>query len=127
MERYNFGLATAAADAVQPEKSQTFEEQVKGLQEDIIGNDAVCVTPFGIRRVVYADYTASGRGLKSVERFMADRVLPFYANTHTLASNNGRQSSEYVAEARQMVKARSQPPAILDTLERTAYHSTVPR
>ena len=41
MERYNFGLATAAADAVQPEKSQTFEEQVKGLQEDIIGNDAV--------------------------------------------------------------------------------------
>ena len=35
---------------------------------------------------------------------MRSEVLPTYGNTHTLASKTGRQSSEFVAESRQMIK-----------------------
>ena len=39
-------------------------------------------TPFGRRRVTYADFTASGRGVGLVEDYLR-KVLELYANTHT--------------------------------------------
>jgi len=54
--------------------------------------------------VLYADYTASGRALSFIEDYVRSEVLPTYGNTNTLASKTGRQSSEFVAESRQMIK-----------------------
>ena len=54
--------------------------------------------------MLYADYTASGRALSFIEDYVRSEVLPTYGNTHTLASKTGRQSSEFVAESRQMIK-----------------------
>jgi hypothetical protein len=34
-------------------------------------------------RAADCDYTASGRCLRFIENFMQERVMPFYANTHT--------------------------------------------
>ena len=39
--------------------------------------------PYGLRRVTYADYTASGRSLTFIEDYIRDAVMPLYANTHT--------------------------------------------
>jgi hypothetical protein len=52
------------------------------VRQNIIGRDAVIRTPFGERRATYADYTASGRGLRFIERYL-DRLLEPYGNTHT--------------------------------------------
>ena len=49
--------------------------------------------PYGPRRVTYADYTASGRALDFVERFVVEEVLPRYANTHTESSGTGLQTT----------------------------------
>ena len=70
------------------------------LRQDVIGEGVCFDGPFGTRRLVYADYTASGRALGCVERFIAESVLPFYANSHTEASFCGSAMTRLRAEAR---------------------------
>jgi len=78
---------------------------LKQLAESVIGEGVAINTAFGKRPLVYADYTASGRALDLVEQFIQDKVLPFYANTHSESSLTGRQSTVYREEARQAVKS----------------------
>ena len=65
------------------------ENTVERIRRSVIGDDATLEGPFGPRRLVYADYTASGRALSFIEDFIRERVLPLYANTHTEASATG--------------------------------------
>lgn len=80
------------------------EQYVDWLRSQIIGELKEFQTPFGERKVVYCDYTASGRGLKYIENYIQEEVLPWYGNTHTTTSVTGRQSTFYRHEARQLIK-----------------------
>ena len=71
------------------------------IREGLIGEDAQIDGPFGARPLIYADYVASGRALAQVEDFIRDRVLPYYANTHTQASFCG----EYMTKLREAARA----------------------
>jgi selenocysteine lyase/cysteine desulfurase len=76
------------------------------IRRNLIGSDAVIQTPFGERRVTYADYVASGRALEYVERVLRERVLPLYANTHTEDSRTGAQTTHLAFEAGEYIKAQ---------------------
>jgi len=59
---------------------------LKYVQENIIGtwsDKYQLKTVYGSKPLVYADYTASGRGLKFIEAYIQNEILPMYANTHT--------------------------------------------
>ncbi|MCB2176189.1 MAG: aminotransferase class V-fold PLP-dependent enzyme [Actinomycetales bacterium] len=76
---------------------------IEHIRASVIGDDHVVVTPYGRRRVTYADYTASGRALSFVEDYVRDVVLPAYANTHTESSGTGLQTTRLREEARQII------------------------
>ena len=73
------------------------------VRASVIGDDEAVAGPYGIRRVTYADYTASGRSLSFVEDYVRDAVLPLYANTHTESSGTGLQTTRFREEARRLV------------------------
>ncbi|WP_460835741.1 aminotransferase class V-fold PLP-dependent enzyme [Nocardioides hungaricus] len=75
------------------------------IRESVIGEDHLMDTPYGRRRVTYADYTASGRALTFIEDFIRDQVLPGYANTHTESSGTGLQTTRLREDAREVIRA----------------------
>ena len=81
------------------------EALVRLIRDNVIGDDEAFVGPFGVRRLTYADYTASGRSLAFIEDYIRDQVLPLYANTHTESSGTGRQTTRFREDARDIIRA----------------------
>lgn len=73
------------------------------IRQSVIGEGLPITTPFGERPLIYADYTASGRSLQFIEEAIAQRVLPYYANTHSESSYTGRQSTVFREQAREAI------------------------
>src|SRR5438105_5320386 len=77
---------------------------IETIRGSIIGDDDAVMGPFGLRRVTYADYTASGRSLGFIEDYIRTAVLPLYANTHTESSGTGLQTGRFREEARAIIR-----------------------
>ncbi|MBT8058537.1 MAG: aminotransferase class V-fold PLP-dependent enzyme [Gammaproteobacteria bacterium] len=73
------------------------------LRSEVIGADAPVATPFGERLMVYADYTASGRCLGFVEKYLQN-LQRIYANTHTEDDISGRSMSHLLEQAESAIK-----------------------
>jgi selenocysteine lyase/cysteine desulfurase/CRP-like cAMP-binding protein len=96
-------LSALAAPGPALELDPATRAKVQLVSRSIVGSNVALRGPFGLKRIVYADYTASGRSLGFVEDYLRDQVMPLYANTHTEASASGRQTSEFREEARRIV------------------------
>ncbi|RBO84079.1 aminotransferase class V-fold PLP-dependent enzyme [Marinomonas aquiplantarum] len=73
------------------------------IRRSIIGAQQNIITPFGERKLTYADYTASGRSLDFIEQAV-QKAMPFYANTHTEANATGMQTTAYREQAREEIR-----------------------
>ena len=73
------------------------------IRKNIIGNDILIDTPFGKRHMLYADYTASGRGLGLIEEQLQN-ILKSYANTHTEDDYSGQYLTTLLHQAEEKIK-----------------------
>ncbi|CAN4126297.1 unnamed protein product [Withania somnifera] len=85
-------------------KSESAEKKLSWLRSQIVGDNVDFETPFGKRRLTYADHTASGRSLHYIENYIVNNVLPFYGNSHTTDSHVGYRTTKLVHEAAAYVK-----------------------
>ena len=59
------------------------EEYFQTFRSDVIGMNQEFDSPFGKKKIIYADWTASGRLYRPIEQKISEVFGPFMANTHT--------------------------------------------
>jgi selenocysteine lyase/cysteine desulfurase len=59
------------------------------FRNNIIGINQEFESPYGLQRILYSDWTASGRLYEPIERIMLDKFAPFVGNTHTETTITG--------------------------------------
>ena len=74
------------------------------IRQEVLGNDILFETPFGKRHLLYADYTASGRGLAMIEDKIRN-IEKSYANTHTEDDYSGKYLTTLLHQAEAKIKA----------------------
>lgn len=77
---------------------------MESIRRDVIGNNVLFETPFGMRHMLYADFTASGRGLASIEEHLFN-IQKSYANTHTEDNYSGKHMTSLLLKAEAKIKS----------------------
>ncbi len=83
---------------------QDLEKHFSRFRENIIGIDATFRSPFGVQKMVYADWIASGRLYQPIEDKMTRVFGPFVGNTHTETSYAGSHTTHCYQLAQQLIK-----------------------
>jgi selenocysteine lyase/cysteine desulfurase len=76
---------------------------LKELRENIVGLNTLFETPYGERMMTYADYTASGRSLKFIEKYMLE-IQKIYANSHTDDDCTGKTMTGLLHKSEEIIK-----------------------
>ena len=71
---------------------------------NISGHDAVIKTPYGTKKLIYADWTASGREYSPIEHLLVNKIGPYIGNTHTETSFTGSVMTKAYAKAKKTIK-----------------------
>jgi selenocysteine lyase/cysteine desulfurase len=82
------------------------EKYFESFRNNIIGIDQTFKSPFGKQKILYADWTASGRLYGPIEEKMLHELGPFVANTHTRTTVSGNAMTHAYHEARAIIKAQ---------------------
>ncbi len=80
------------------------EEHFSQFRKHIIGHNQKFETPFGIRKLVYADWIASGRLYGPIEEKISHSLGPFVGNTHTETSETGLLMTEAYHRSHEIIK-----------------------
>ncbi|POM65682.1 Cysteine desulfurase [Phytophthora palmivora] len=103
LERSITASSLALDSSFETEANYDVNQVLHDMADNMIGRNIPFQTPFGTKAQVYADYTASGKSLECIEKFIHDHVMPTYGNTHTTTSVTGLQTTSFREEARHII------------------------
>lgn len=74
------------------------------FRKKIIGDKIVFNTPYGQKTMIYADWIASGRLYKDIEKQIVESFGPFIGNTHTETSETGTLMTKAYHHSQKIIK-----------------------
>ncbi|HJV46350.1 MAG TPA: aminotransferase class V-fold PLP-dependent enzyme [Bacillota bacterium] len=80
------------------------EDYFQPYRNDTIGIHHYFQSPYGRKKIIYADWTASGRLYRPIERKIAEDFGPYVANTHTESNVTGTTMTQAYHHAGQIIK-----------------------
>jgi selenocysteine lyase/cysteine desulfurase len=80
------------------------EKYFEKFRKNTIGNNLEYKSPYGYKKMIYADWVASGRLYRPIEKRLTDEVGPFVANTHTETSETGTLMTKAYHTAQRLIK-----------------------
>ena len=86
------------------QKTDRLESMFEPFRRNIVGYDQKFRTPYGDQRIVYADWTASGRLYAPIERAMTETFGPFVGNTHSESNITGTSMTQAYHHAHAIIK-----------------------
>ncbi|MHC1708122.1 MAG: aminotransferase class V-fold PLP-dependent enzyme [Bacteroidales bacterium] len=84
---------------------KNLEQYFKQFRHNIVGQKQTFLTPYGKKRIIYADWIASGRLYGPIEKIMLKSIGPFIGNTHTETSENGKLMTQAYHLAHKRIKS----------------------
>jgi selenocysteine lyase/cysteine desulfurase len=83
---------------------ESLEVYFQTFRSNIIGNNQYFDSPYGKKRILYADWTASGRLYRPIEQKITEVFGPFMANTHTESNTTSLKMTSMYKEAKKIIK-----------------------
>jgi len=80
------------------------EEYFKPFRDNTIGINKTFISPYGEKRIVYADWIASGRLYEPIEKKICEVFGPMVGNTHSESSETGTSMTHSYHLAHQIIK-----------------------
>ena len=88
---------------VAKQKSQ-LEQYFKQFRDNIVGIDLEFESPYGKQKIIYTDWTASGRLYRPIEEKILNDFGPYVANTHTETTETGTAMTLAYHKAKDIIK-----------------------
>jgi selenocysteine lyase/cysteine desulfurase len=82
----------------------SLQDYFEPFRLQILGNNHHFKGPFGERKIVYADWTASGRLYAPLEERLFQDIAPYIGNTHTETTYTGNAMTVAYKKARSIIK-----------------------
>lgn len=87
------------------------ERHFEPFRTNTVGHGQTFVSPYGEQRIVYADWTASGRLYRPIEEALLKQFGPFVGNTHSESSVTGSAMTVAYHEAHDILRRHVQATA----------------
>jgi selenocysteine lyase/cysteine desulfurase len=82
----------------------TSERYFSQFRKNIIGINQEFDSPYGRKKIIYADWIASGRLYEPIENALNEKFYPYVGNTHSESSVTGTTMTRAYAEAKKIIK-----------------------
>jgi selenocysteine lyase/cysteine desulfurase len=82
----------------------SLEKYFDNYRKNIIGIEKEFQSPYGIKKIIYADWIASGRLYKPIEDTIINNFAPFVGNTHSESSVTGTAMTKAYHKAQKIIK-----------------------
>lgn len=80
------------------------EQHFEFFRKNTIGHDLEFQSPYGLKKMLYADWIASGRLYQPIEEKIQHSIGPFVGNTHTETSETGTLMTNAYHYAHKLIK-----------------------